>query len=80
MVDQFMGQCVVDAKERSDPDNPFGDEAARLVCFCQAQFQLAIAIAIKLSLALLSLLNHPATHPPVHPVKVSKQLFTAKLT
>jgi len=30
MVDQFMGQCVVDAKERSDPDNPFGDEAARL--------------------------------------------------
>ena len=30
MVDQFMGQCVVDAKERSDPDNPFGDEAARV--------------------------------------------------
>jgi len=25
-----MGQCVVDAKERSDPDNPFGDEAARV--------------------------------------------------
>jgi len=30
VVDQFMGQCVVDAKERSDPDNPFGDEAARV--------------------------------------------------
>ena len=28
-----MGQCVVDAKERSDPDNPFGDEAARLERF-----------------------------------------------
>jgi len=30
VVDQFMGQCIVDAKERSDPDNPFGDEAARV--------------------------------------------------
>jgi len=30
MVDQFMGQSIVDAKERSDPDNPFGDEASRL--------------------------------------------------
>lgn len=30
MMDQFMGQSIVDAKERSDPDNPFGDEASRL--------------------------------------------------
>lgn len=29
IVDKFMGQTVVDAKEAGDPDNPFGEEAAR---------------------------------------------------
>merc|ERR1712106_1069771 len=29
MVDKFMGQTVVDSKESGDPDNPFGEEAAR---------------------------------------------------
>ena len=37
--------------------------------YCQAQFQLVIPVSIELSLALSSLL-----------LKVSKQLFTAKLT
>lgn len=31
LKDTFMGQCVVDAKESGDPDNPFGEEAARNV-------------------------------------------------
>jgi len=30
ILDQFMGQYVMDAKEISDPDNPFGDETARV--------------------------------------------------
>jgi len=29
VVDSFLGQCSVDAKESSDPDNPFGEDASR---------------------------------------------------
>ena len=29
VVDSFLGQCNVDAKESSDPDNPFGEDASR---------------------------------------------------
>jgi hypothetical protein len=43
-----------------------GHESGYLFLYCQAQFQLAIAVAIERCLALLSLLNRPATHPPVH--------------
>lgn len=31
MVDQFMGQTVVDSKDQGDVDNPFGEEATRQV-------------------------------------------------
>ena len=29
MLDTFLGECRVDAKEQGDPGNPFGEGAAR---------------------------------------------------